>query len=187
MFSFTPTKNITTGEGGLVTTDDGDLADRLRLLRNHGQTGPYRHELLGWNMRITEMQAAIGRAQIAKLDQILERKRRIASMLTAGLSGLPGVSPPVVKADRDHVWMLYTVKLDRKRDTVLDALLADGIEAKVYFPPAHLQPIFCSDAARLPVTEDLARRVLSLPVHSRLAAEEVVEVAESLEKALGRV
>lgn len=187
MFSFTPTKNITTGEGGLVTTDDGDLAERLRLLRNHGQTGPYRHELLGWNMRITEMQAAIGRAQIAKLDQILERKRRVAAALTANLSGLPGVAPPVVKADRDHVWMLYTLKLDQERDQVLDALLADGIEAKVYFPPAHLQPIFSPGAASLPVTEDLAGRLLSLPVHSRLSADDVVAVAESLEKALAGV
>ncbi|HWG73771.1 MAG TPA: DegT/DnrJ/EryC1/StrS family aminotransferase [Acidimicrobiales bacterium] len=180
MFSFTPTKNITTGEGGMVTTGDGDLARRLRLLRNHGQTSLYEHSVLGWNWRITEMQAAMGRCQVAKLDAILARKRYLAAQMDASLDGVAGLRTPVVRPDRDHVYMLYTVKAATGRDQILDELRAGGIEARVYFPPVHRQPIFAGVAADLPVTDDLAGRILSLPVHSRLSVIEADEVAAAL-------
>src|SRR5262249_42795813 len=106
MFSFTPTKNITTGEGGIVTTRDGDRAARLRLLRNRGQTALYRHEMLGWNLRITEMQAAMGRCQVRKLPGILARKQRNAALMTELIGFLPGVHLPAVRTDRNHVYML---------------------------------------------------------------------------------
>ncbi|OWY62124.1 hypothetical protein B7486_60115, partial [cyanobacterium TDX16] len=112
MFSFTPTKNITTGEGGMVTTDDADLAQRLRLLRNHGQTAGHRHEVLGFNWRLSEMQAAIGTVQLARLDDVLARKREVAARLTAALDGAPAITPPHVAGDRDHVFMLYTVLIE---------------------------------------------------------------------------
>src|SRR6266702_7833436 len=94
MFSFTPTKNITTGEGGMVLTDDVVTADRLRLLRNHGQRRLYEHQLIGYNWRLTEMQAAIGRVQLRKLDPILARKRANAAWMDCRLAELPGVTPP---------------------------------------------------------------------------------------------
>jgi len=178
MFSFTPTKNMTTGEGGMVLTGDGDLAARLRLLRNHGQTELYRHEILGGNLRITEMQAAMGRAQLAKLDGILARKAEVCAALDRGLSSLAGVRPPVVRADRTHVHMLYTVAFSSPaaRDAVSAAAAARGVETRLYFPPAHLQPVFSLPVGSLPVTEDLAGRVLSLPAHSRLSGGQVAEV-----------
>jgi perosamine synthetase len=181
MFSFTPTKNMTTGEGGMVLTD-GDLAARLRLLRNHGQTELYRHEILGSNWRMTEMQAAMGRAQLAKLDGILARKRAVCGMLTEGLSDLAGVVPPVVRTDRTHVNMLYTVKFPdaEARDRVGRVAAEGGIETRLYFPPAHQQPIFADCGARLPVTEDVASRVLSLPAHSRLEPNEVRAVVAAV-------
>jgi perosamine synthetase len=185
MFSFTPTKNITTGEGGMVITDDGNLAAQLRLLRNHGQSSLYRHEILGWNMRITEMQAAMGRVQVRKLPAILSRKRRLASDLGRLLAAIPGVETPVVRADRDHVYMLYTVKLENDRDAVLKAMLGQGIEVRVYFPPVHLQPIFARSGARLPVTENLCARILSLPVHSHLTAAETEQIVHALSTAVG--
>ena len=135
MFSFTPTKNITTGEGGMVTTDDAELARRLRLLRNHGQTDAYRHVTLGWNWRLTELQAAMGVVQLGKLDAILARKRDNATFLDRRLPSSTGVRPPVARPDRDHVHMLYTVQVDGDRDAVMAALADDGIEARVYFPP----------------------------------------------------
>jgi perosamine synthetase len=192
MFSFTPTKNITTGEGGMVVTGDGDLAGRLRLLRNHGQTSPYEHAILGCNWRLSEMQAAMGRAQTAKLEAILARKRVLAADLDHHLEPLAGVQAPVVRDDRDHVHMLYTVTLTGadahagRRDAVIDDLARQGIESRVYFPPAHRQPVFGDRPPELPVTDDLAGRILSLPMHSRLTSDEVAEVAAALEGAMDR-
>lgn len=189
MFSFTPTKNITTGEGGMVLTGDGALAERLRLLRNHGQSALYVHDVLGNNWRITEMQAAMGRAQLTKLDSILARKRLVVSRLDRGLSRLPGVQAPAVRNDRDHVHMLYTLKFAGGRpvrDTVAEVATERGIETRVYFPPAHRQSIFARIDADLPLTEDLAGRILSVPVHSRLTAADVDEIVAAIADGLIR-
>ncbi len=164
MFSFTPTKNITTGEGGMVTTNDGDLAGRLRLLRNHGQTALYQHAVLGFNWRITEMQAAMGVVQLSRLDEIIRRKRENASVFGPRLRRIRGVTPPTARPDREHVYMLYTALLDSGRDMVRDAMLAAGVEVRFgYFPPTHLQPVFGGYSGELPVTDDLGRRML--PYH----------------------
>jgi perosamine synthetase len=190
MFSFTPTKNITTGEGGMITTADGDLARRLRLLRNHGQTEPYVHAFLGCNWRMTEMQAAMGRAQVAKLDAILARKRHLAGQLDLDLGTAAGVQAPVVRPDRDHVYMLYTVKFaggPAVRDAVMGDLAGQGIETRVYFPPVHRQPIFAASSVVLPVTDDVAGRILSLPIHSRLTTDEVAAVAGAVSEAVIRI
>ena len=190
MFSFTPTKNITTGEGGMVITGDGDLAHRLRLLRNHGQVSQYEHAVLGCNWRLSEMQAAMGRAQTAKLDAILARKRTLAAELDRHLNPVEGVQAPVVRADRDHVHMLYTVTLAAAdaagRDAVIDDLAQQGIESRLYFPPAHRQPVFGGQPPDLPVTDDLAGRILSLPIHSLLTTDEMADVAAALAAALTR-
>lgn len=184
MFSFTPTKNITTGEGGIITTDDGDLATRLRLLRNHGQTSLYQHAILGFNWRMSEMQAAIGVVQVSRLDDIIRRKRENAVVLGERLRQIRGVTPPEARPDREHVYMLYTALLDSKRDIVRDAMLAMGVEVRLYFPPAHLQPLFVHLQAHLPVTEDLGRRMLSLPFHAQLGPEQLEDVAVALDAAL---
>lgn len=181
MFSFTPTKNITTGEGGMVTTDDPALAETLRLLRNHGQTSRYRHELLGHNWRMGEMQAAIGVVQVGKLDAILERKRANAAWMTERLRSIDGVTPPAVRPDRDHVFMLYTLTVRRGRDALLQHLEDEGIEARVYFPPVHRQPIFADTSVDLPVTDDVTGRILSVPMHSRMSAGDLERVAAAIE------
>ncbi|MDX5565723.1 DegT/DnrJ/EryC1/StrS family aminotransferase [Streptomyces sp. ID05-04B] len=192
MFSFTPTKNITTGEGGMVLTNDPGVAERLKLLRNHGQTGLYRHESLGYNWRLTEMQAAIGRVQLRKLDGILGRKQLIAQSLTRRLAGLPGLTTPYQVPDARGSWMLYTCLLPGIREQVLAGLLDQGIEARIYFPPVHRQPIFAGrdrgpgDVAALPVTEAVAQAMLSLPVHHRLTEAEVAEIADTVTTVAGR-
>jgi perosamine synthetase len=182
MFSFTPTKNITTGEGGMVTTNDGALARQLRLFRNHGQASPYHHVLVGYNWRITELQAAMGIVQLGKLDEILVRKRRNAEWMRERLGSMANVRPPAEMPDREHVYMLFTLLVNR-RDYVLDRLLAAGIEARVYFPPVHRQPIFSGGVWRLPVTDAVSRRMLSIPFHSLLTHEELDEIACALEEA----
>jgi perosamine synthetase len=184
MFSFTPTKNITTGEGGVITTNNAALADRLRLLRNHGQTAPYEHAMLGFNWRMTEMQAAMGLVQLTRLDGILARKRANALWMSDRLEGLPGITLPHVMPDRDHPYMLYTILVDRDRDNVMDRLRGAGIEARLYFPPAHLQPMFARQTTALPVTEHLAQTMISLPFHSMLTGTELEYVARTLEQAI---
>src|SRR5437870_3839407 len=111
MFSFTPTKNVTTGEGGLVTTNDEELANKLRLLRNHGQTSLYQHDLLGYNWRITELQAAMGVVQLKKLDAILGRKWSNATYMRRRMSDQVSVELPVARDDRTHAYMLFTLKV----------------------------------------------------------------------------
>ncbi|MGH8995906.1 MAG: DegT/DnrJ/EryC1/StrS family aminotransferase [Acidimicrobiales bacterium] len=185
MFSFTPTKNITTGEGGMVTTQDAAFAARLSLLRNHGQTAPYEHALLGYNWRMTELQAAMGLVQLSKLDAILARKDANAAHLASSLATIPGVRPPLTRPDRSHVHMLYTVVVDQERDRVLHGLADAGIEARVYFPPAHSQPIFAPCNAHLPVTEGLSGRILSLPFHSMLSEHDLDYIAMTLADLVG--
>ncbi len=185
MFSFTPTKNITTGEGGIVTTNDDDLAGRLRLLRNHGQTRLYHHDVLGYNWRMTEMQAAMGIVQLSKLDGILARKWVNARYLRSQLPSSEELQLPVACEDRTHAYMLFTVKVrEGHRDRIMDTLLNAGIEARLYFPPAHLQPIFMNEGVSLPRTERLANRMMSIPFHSRLSQSEIDVVVEALQSAV---
>jgi perosamine synthetase len=118
------------------------------------------------------------------LDGIIRCKRENATAFAKRLRQIRGVTPPVERPDRGHVYLLYTTLLDSGRDRVLDAMLAARIEARLYFPPAHRQPIFAQVHAELPVTEDLSHRMLSLPFHSRLSPEQFEEVAATLETAL---
>lgn len=186
MFSFTPTKNITTGEGGMVLTAGAETADRLRLLRNHGQPRRYEHVLIGYNWRLTEMQAAIGRAQLRKLDAILMRKRANADWMSRRLEHVPGITPPYQLPHATSPHMLYTCLIAGDRDVVLEHLARTGIEARVYFPPVHLQPIFAGKHRRLPVTEAVAARMISIPMHSRLTPGELSRIADAMEEAISR-
>ena len=188
MFSFTPTKNITTGEGGLVTTNDPDVAERLRLLRNHGQESLYQHSLLGYNWRISEMQAAMGVVQLGKLDRILDVKRRNARWMTDRLSDVTGITPPVELEGREHVYMLYTLVVHDGRDRLLKRLASEGVEARFYFPPAHRQKVFAHQGreVNLPVTDKLERSILSIPMHAQLSEEELEKIASVIEKEMVR-
>lgn len=182
MFSFTPTKNITTGEGAVITTDDEEIARQLRLLRNHGMSKQYHHELLGYNWRLTEMQAAIGVVQLGRLDGILATKRANAVVLDELLGAIPGVVPPVAADDRDHPYLFYTVLVDADRREQVAAALDDaGIEHRRYFPPIHHQPIYAHlDDPVLPVTEDVYARALSVPFHSRLTPTDLADIAAAI-------
>jgi len=183
MFSFTPTKNITTGEGGIVTTNDDDLAGQLRLLRNHGQTRLYEHQTLGYNWRITEMQAAMGVVQIAKLDAILARKQANDGYLRSRLSAGDAFELPVAGGDRVHPYMLYTLKFaEGLRNHVMESLAESGIQSRLYFPPAHQQPVFKELHVRLPKTERLAGEMLSIPFHSKLTHDELDQMAAAIQK-----
>jgi perosamine synthetase len=171
MFSLYATKNLTTGEGGIVTTNDDGVAERLRLFRNQGMDRRYRHDELGTNLRPTDIAAAIGLAQLSRLDERNERRRRHAARLTEGLRGY---RTPQVPAGREHAWHQYTVRFPGERDRVAAALEERGVGTMVYYPiPIHRQPYLRrlmpgAERLSLPVTDRLADEVLSLPVRPDL-------------------
>jgi perosamine synthetase len=183
MFSLYATKNLTTGEGGFVTTDDDDLAARLRRYRNQGADRRYYHDELGTNLRPTELAAAIGLVQLTHLDERNEQRGRNATRLSAGLDGY---LTPQVPAGRQHVWHQYTVRFPGERDAVARGLEARGIGSMVYYPvPIHRQAYLQefvpgADRQALPVTDLLADEVLSLPVRPDLTDEELDTIVEAV-------
>jgi len=181
-FSFYATKNMTTGEGGMITTDDPELAQRARRLRDHGQRRRYVSETLGYNLRMTEVAAALGLAQLQKLDAFNERRRANACYLTERLSG---VATPRELPGRYHVYHQYTLRVPKGRDALLHRLRDRDIEAAVFYPlPVHRQPLYRSLGYRdrLPVAERLSREALSLPVHPGLSREDLDAVASAVRK-----
>lgn len=184
-FSFYATKNMTTGEGGMLATNDDDVAQRARLLRDQGEGERYRTDLLGYNFRMTEITAALGLAQLAKLDAANERRRANAAWLN---DRLEGVTAPVERASARHVYHQYTVRVpDGRRDAVQARLRERGIEAVVYYPRAlHQQPLYqeMRIGGSFPVAEQAANDVLSLPVHPALSQDDLERIAAAVNEAM---
>lgn len=167
VFSFYPTKNMTTGEGGMITTSDDEVARRCRLLRNQGMSRRYDNEIIGFNLRMTDIAAAIGRVQLGRLPGWTASRRANARDFDQRLRR---VEVPPVRAGAGPVYHQYTIQSDQ-RDDLRERLRLAGVESAVYYPtPVHRLPPFARPA-HLPVTEDATRRVLSLPVHPFLSDE----------------
>jgi len=186
-YSFYPTKNMTTGEGGMVATSNERLAEALRLLRSHGEKGRYLHVRIGFNLRMTDIAAAIGLAQLAKLPAALARRHRNAALLTKGLADVPGIKTPCLRAACEHAFSLYTIQLDPKilgmtRDEFQKALADRGVETAVHYPrPLHRQPIFRGHGTNrdFPVSTRLSQTVVSLPVHPGLSLRDVRQIVRA--------
>jgi perosamine synthetase len=184
-YSFYPSKNMTTGEGGMLTTSDPNLATEFRLARSHGEVSRYRHVRLGFNLRLTEFAAALGREQLRRLPAALRARRRNAAALTRLLAGTPGILLPGTAPRVLHAFNLYTLRLDQKvlrisRDEFMEALARRGIETAVHYPtPLHRQPVFSGSGTDrdFPESVRLAKTVLSIPVHPGLTQREVVRIA----------
>ncbi|MEE1649563.1 DegT/DnrJ/EryC1/StrS family aminotransferase [Brachybacterium sp. J144] len=167
MFSLYPTKNMTSGEGGMVSTDSPEYARQIRLLRNQGMEAQYANEVVGFNNRMTDIHAAIGRVQLTKLGAWTVRRQELAAFFDAHLTG---VVTPVVRPEATHVYHQYTIRIEgataAERDAFATALREEHkVGCGVYYPtPVHRLATFAVDL-ELPVTEMLAREVLSLPVH----------------------
>lgn len=191
IFSFTPTKPITTGEGGMIFTNDSEVAEQLRMLRNHGMDAPYHHIMLGYNYRMTEMQAALGLVQLNKLDEILEKKNKIAKLYNQKLQDVDGITTPYVAPYTTmHGYMIYTIKVNEQlskmsRDKMMSLLAKYGIETKIYFPPVHMQPYYKSlgyNEGILPITESICKEVLSLPCYAKLSKENIDHILAVIKK-----
>jgi perosamine synthetase len=157
----------------------------MRLLRNHGMSRQYHHEILGWNWRLSDILSAIGICQVARLDQILERKRANAQLLAERLGGVEGVTLPATPEGSEHTYMIYSLQLDPElKPKVTAALDAAGIEWRLYFPPAHRQPVFAHLAdPGLPETDAAVDRLVSIPFHSKLSSDELGEIADVVRSA----
>jgi perosamine synthetase len=182
-FSFYPTKNMTTGEGGLVVCADESIARRVRLLRNQGMEQRYQNELVGYNARMSDLHAAIGRVQLRRLPGWSAARRRNAEFLTGALENVGQLRLPRVGPGARPVWHQYTVRAPR-RDQLVATLAALGVPAGVYYPtPIHRLPAYGLDLD-LPHTEAAAREVLSLPVQPALSQAQLARVVCAVEQAL---
>jgi perosamine synthetase len=194
VLGFYPNKQITTGEGGAVLTRDSDYAQRVRALRNQGRTTKpdwLDHAEVGYNYRLSEMACALGTVQLARIEEILAKRRLAAERYEAMLKAVPGITtPPLSLPNRTISWFVYVTLLSPRfdRNRVQAALLERGIGSGRYFVPIHLQPAWLGHPsarlAELPVTEAAANRALALPFFNRISCAEQEEVVNALADAL---
>lgn len=189
IFSFTPTKPMTTGEGGMITTNDDELAQRCRLIKNFGDTDKFKWDLLGFNFRMPEVMGAMGLAQLKKLDKAVQLRREIAAKYTEGLKDLDSVIPPYVRKIEDINFQLYTIRLNLDsltitRDGFIEELSKIGVSSRLYYPCLHNQKVFeriCDQSdADFPNTIKYTKTALSLPIFPELTDTEIGYVIESV-------
>jgi perosamine synthetase len=202
VFSFHPVKHLTTGEGGMVTTDRADLAETLRRFRNHGissearqrqSQGQWHYEmvLLGFNYRLTDLACAMGLSQLHKLEANLVRRREIAAHYAAAFTDLPEVKAPIVSADVNPAWHLYPIRLTLEKLTadrvqVFRALRAENIGVNVHYIPVHRHPYyrdrFGYRGGEYPVAEHAYERLISLPMFHGMSGQDVEDVIQAVSK-----
>ncbi|WP_456789398.1 DegT/DnrJ/EryC1/StrS family aminotransferase [Cellulomonas sp. P5_C5] len=193
-FSFYGTKNLTTGEGGIITTDDDGIADRLRVLRNQGMRARYQYEVAGHNYRLTDLQAAVVLPQLDRYAAKVADRRANAAALIEGLQDVPGLVVPRQLAGREHVWHQFTVRVTAdaavSRDELVTRLTEAGVGSGIYYPKL----VFDYETYRthprvrisdVPVAAQVVTEVVSLPVHPKLSGDDVQHVVESVRKILG--
>lgn len=201
-FSLHPVKHLTTGEGGMVTTDDGVLARRLRLFRNHGiesdvrtrqQAGEYRYEMieLGFNYRLPDIACALGLSQLSRLSANVARRREIAAEYQRALSGVPGLQAPAERDEAESAWHLYPVRIvagGATRDAVFRAMRAEGIGVNVHYIPVHQHPFyrerFGVQSGIAPIAERAASELLSLPMFHGMSNADVADVVAAVQKVM---
>jgi dTDP-4-amino-4,6-dideoxygalactose transaminase len=190
VFAFYPNKQITTGEGGMIITSDDKAADLMRALRNQGRAPGdtwLSHTYLGYNYRIDEMSAALGYAQMQRLEELLAKREQVAAWYEARLAEIPGVEVPYIEPATTRMsWFVYVIRFDAKlnRDEIAKKLEARGVPVRPYFLPIHLQPYmverFGWREGDFPVTEDLGRRGLAVPFSGVMSEEQVDYVCQSI-------
>jgi perosamine synthetase len=185
-FSFYATKNMTTGEGGMVATNDEALAKRARMFRFSGMDVKYHHDFVGYNYRMTDLEAALGLVQLSHLEERNEMRRRNARILSGILSKVPGIIPPQVLPDRTHVFHQYVIRVlpefGMERDALADKLKEKGIGTGVHYPiPVHKQKSYAEwNSVKMPIAEKAASEVLALPVHASVSETDAKFIGETI-------
>ncbi|MFH1836121.1 MAG: DegT/DnrJ/EryC1/StrS family aminotransferase [Methanobacteriota archaeon] len=186
-FSFYGNKIITTGEGGMCLTDDEELDERMRILRDHGTT-PGKHywsDLIGFNYRMTNLQAAIGCAQIEKLDEFIEKKRENTVLYNKLLEDAPGITPPPEEKWAKNVYWMYSILIEKEygktRDQLINHLKENGIESRPFFPPTHKLPMY-DKGETIKIAEELSKKGINLPSSVNLTSKEIESVAETIKE-----
>ncbi len=196
VFAFYPNKQMTTGEGGMIVTDDDELADLCVSLRNQGRGrggGWLAHERLGYNYRLSDINCALGLSQLARLDEFVEARRRVARMYAERLAGEERLIVPTEPEGCRMSWFVFVVRLVEgytadQRNALLSRLMDRGIQVSNYFPPVYLQPFmverFGYKPGDFPVTDAVCQSTVALPFHNRLTADEIELVCTELQTAL---
>ncbi len=189
VFSFYATKNMTTGEGGMITTNNSDVYNKLKLLRTHGEIKRYHSIMIGYNFRMTDIQAAIGIEQLKKLEKFNEKRISNAKLLSSLLFDIEGITLPVVKRGYKHVFHQYTIRVDsNKRKTLMQHLENKGIMTKIYYPTIIPdQPVYKSlieSKESFPVAREISQEVLSVPIHPSLTEKDIRYISEMIKEGL---
>lgn len=193
-YSFYATKNLGTGEGGSISTNDDALARQIKLLRSHGETEKYTHEQVGYNYRMNDITGAIGCSKLDRLEAETQKRRDAAAKFDAIIAKIPGLSAPATTPGATPVYHLYVVKLDTTkflctRDQFCDALKAEGVPTAVHYPRSLTrQPAFAKFAAAQghpPVADGLSKQVFALPMHHNLSEEHIRTIGDALAKVAG--
>ena len=184
-FSFYPTKNMTTSEGGMVTTNDDDLAEKSAMIRAHGESKRYEQSLLGYNYRMTDIAASIGLVQLKKIDEFNAKRNENAEYLSQGMKDIPGITTPIVADNVTHVFHQYTIRVSKDRDKFKEFLTEHGIGTGIHYPIVlYKQPFYerMGITGNCPEAEKAASEVISLPVHPSLTREELDTIIETVKK-----
>ena len=187
-FSFFPDKNMTTGEGGMLVTDNSYLAEKAKIMRKNGASRRYYNEYIGWNYKMPDFVAALGLSQLKRIEEIIKSKNEAASYYTEALEKLEWITPPFVEKHNTSTFMLYSIKTQNRfqRDKIIEELKKRGVETRINFPPLHLQPIYVElfgfKKGILPVTEETADTILGLPIHVNMKREDQDFVINSIKE-----
>ena len=192
-FSLYATKNIMSGEGGVITTDDENYLAKIKQFRQHGMTGPYQYEDIGYNYRITDLQAAIAHEQLKKVDRFNAARQKNAMIFDQGLADIGGLKTPTISAGRTHVYHQYTIRLSKQfpltREELVGELKQRGIGSGIYYPkPLHSIPhiaAFGYKQGDFPNAEKAATEVLSLPVHPKVSEADAKAIVKAIRELAG--
>ncbi len=199
VFAFYPNKQITTSEGGMIVTNSKKIADICRAMRNQGRTNNrwLSHEILGFNYRLGELNAALGVVQMQRVEEILKKRKMVAEYYNKRLKSIKGVSIPYISKDVKISWFVYVIRLDgnyfsrKDRDKVIKEMTENGIYCRDYFPPIHLEPLYVNmfgyKKGDYPITESVSDTTIALPFYNNLSQEKVDIICQTLESVLIKV
>jgi perosamine synthetase len=192
MFAFYPNKQITTGEGGMITTNDDNLAALCKSYRNQGRDTMawLGHSRIGYNYRLDEMSCALGVTQLKKIDKILQMRKKVADTYIELLSGNKEIILPTIAKHNTESWFVFVVQVAKNidRSNVIAFLKEKGISTNIYFPPIHLQKFYQDDfgykEGDIPITEEISKHTIALPFYSELSKKEIAYVCKNLQSAI---